>query len=127
LLTSPRAEPSKEPPEELENKKLRKTSAGGKRRFDGIHGSPDVRKSLVMREFLLFLAFRFQVRDPESGKVQAARVAHASVILHVLALWAFEEQRSVACGAELHAVGIRRAAFRAGHNKILIRSAESAR
>src|SRR5690348_6796167 len=124
-MTLPLTEPAQYSLKQLREEELRNVFARGEwrsccgcRLMNGRHG-------FIVRDLLIFLASRFQVSDPESGKVQAARVAHAAVILHVLALGTFEEQRSVARGAKLHAVGIRRATFRAGHSSILLCSADS--
>lgn len=114
-MNLPRTKPAQHALEQLREEELRHVLARGYRRggngcrfMNGGHG-------FVVRDFLVFLALRFEVSDPKSRKIQTTRVAHAPVILHVRAFRTFEEQRRVAGGAELHAIWILRAAFRTGH------------
>ena len=93
-----------QPAYQLKNEELRNALGGADgSRCDGSR-VVNRRHGFVMRDFLLFVGFCFEVSNPKSREIKAARVAHAAVILHVLAFWAFEEQRSVARRAELHAL-----------------------
>src|SRR6185437_10622599 len=97
-------QPSKQLFEEREKKKLRNVPGRGNRRGRDGRRVVNRRHGFVMRDFVVFLALGFKISRPEKIQIQAAGVAHASVILRMLAFRTFENERSVARRAELHAV-----------------------
>lgn len=116
---STRPEPREQTFKQWHEEKLRERPAAGNRSRRHRRNVVNRRHRFIVRDFVIFLAFGLEVSRPEEIQIQAARIAHSAVILHVLAFRALENERSMARRAELHALWIRRAAFLADHAEIV--------